>query len=82
VKITIEGKGKKEVDNVYVELKNTQQPNAVYFKQLSSFTNGAYTFTDIELDPHTMLKGDYEVTLVIVDDLLQKEHRTSIGSLN
>lgn len=73
VKISLDGNSKKELNNVYVELRNKEHSETVYFKQLSSFTNGAYTFTDISVDQFTMVKGDYEVTLVVVDDLLAKE---------
>ena len=82
MKVSIDGKGKKEVDYLFIELKHKDHKDVVYYKQLSSFLNGAYTFTNIELDQTTMLKGDYSITLVVVDDYLWTEHRETIGSIS
>lgn len=81
-KITINGKGKKDVDNAFIEIRHKQQTNVVYYKRLSSVLKGVYTFTKVELDQLKMLSGDYEATLVVVDDLLKSEHRTSLGTLS
>jgi hypothetical protein len=73
VKVSIEGKGKKEADNVFIELTHKSKKNVHYYKYPTSHSGESYTI-NYSLD-ESNVSGDYEATLVVVDGLLQKESR-------
>lgn len=72
---------KVKADHVFIEIAHKDRSDVVFYKGSPTYHDGVYSFNNVKLDSATEIKGEYTVNVVVVDSVLDSEHRHKIGSL-